>query len=348
MAEVLAFYLEDATAAIPIYVEVLDRKVAAFGEVSPQTLETRRALARCLIGTDRPGEAVAILEDGVRACEAIGYADEVGGLHTRMDLVWARMALVERLRGIDDRGDAGDEEILRQWLTADAEFVALEEDSRSLEPDHGLRVAILDLGVTHDLGGDTDMDEEDDLPDAEDNAPWGLATGRPDDERHMVHYKFGFGVIPMFVFDDAGLGFVHALDEPGATNVLAQVWASLCDDEATVADASEFVVAQRRAGDGDILVVIGLPEVRASHECHFVGIRVDIQTFQRRFSETRGLPSLREPGAARVLHLESTVFGGTVIGETTVDGAHLNLGMGPDPSLDAMFAVLSELESSEA
>lgn len=151
LAELLAFYLGDYGRAVPIYFAVLDREVALWGAGAVETLVTRRALARCLIGLDRSGEAVATLEDGVAAGAATGYANEIGGLHTRMDLIWARMELVARLAAFEDRGEVVDAEIARQFEAAVEEYRALEADSRSLEPDHPLRRAILNLAVDHGL-----------------------------------------------------------------------------------------------------------------------------------------------------------------------------------------------------
>ncbi|MFM7616512.1 MAG: tetratricopeptide repeat protein [Actinomycetes bacterium] len=342
MAEVLAFFMDRPEEGLERFQTLVDRRTALHGAASPQTLETRRALGDCLIAMGRPGEAVAQLADGVRACEEIGYAREVGGLHTRMDLIWARIELITRLDAMEDRGVEGDEEIAEQWRLAAAEFEVLLADTRTLEPDHGLRVAIEDMGREHGLleGDEPDPSAED--WDADDDPP-DTFSGRAFDDRHMVHYRFGFGAIPAFVFDEAGLGFLHTLDGPGGPELLAQLWASLCDDPMSVCAAHEFTVEQRRGRDGALLVVIGLPAVRSSHECHAVGIWVDMVHFSRRFSETGGLPSLREPGAARVLHLEAAGFGGTVVGETLPDGTHLNLGPGPEPSVEVMFSILGAL-----
>lgn len=344
LAEVLAFFTDRPEEALERYLELVERRTALHGAASPQTLETRRALARCLIATDRPGEAVAHLVEGVRACDEIGYSCEVGGLHTRMDLVWARMELIGRLDDIEDRGVAGDEEIAEQWRLAEVEFEALLADARYLEPDHGLRVAIENVGRVHGLLEDGECDgAEEDWEDEGEEDPSLAFPGRTVDDRHMAHYRFGFGVLPGFVFDEFGLGFLHLLDGPDGPEVLAGLWASLCDDPMLVCGADEFTVEQRRGRDGALLVVIGLPEVRSSHECHAVGIRVDMAHFTRRFPEVGALLSLREPGAARIVHLEATEFGGTMLGETLPDGTHRNLGPGPEPSVEAMFSILGDL-----
>jgi hypothetical protein len=259
------------------------------------------------------------------------------------------MELIGRLDDIEDRGVAGDEEIAEQWRLAEVEFEALLADARYLEPDHGLRVAIENVGRAHGLLEDGECDgAEEDWEDEGEEDPSLAFPGRTVDDRHMAHYRFGFGVLPGFVFDEFGLGFLHLLDGPDGPEVLAGLWASLCDDPMLVCGADEFTVEQRRGRDGALLVVIGLPEVRSSHECHAVGIRVDMAHFTRRFPEVGALLSLREPGAARIVHLEATEFGGTMLGETLPDGTHRNLGPGPEPSVEAMFSILGDLGPDSA
>lgn len=145
LAEIWAFQAGQPGRAIPVLIDVVEWRRRTFGASSPATLSALRLLARCLVVTGRPGEAVGLLEDGVTAAAAAGVDREVLGLSLRSDLIWARCELLVRVADGDDPDEVERDIAREQYGAVVAEYRSLEHDSRFLEPGHGLRRSILSL-----------------------------------------------------------------------------------------------------------------------------------------------------------------------------------------------------------
>ncbi len=350
LANLTAFSLGDPLEGLGMLTVVVAERTKLFGPGSPLTLASRRGRARCLILIGQFDDAVSELEDSCVYADEESIATDLEGMGLRMDLVWARMARLEAYieeNGAEEFDFDGDAWATTEFFRAQSDWTSLEEDSRWLEPEHGLRRETLRMKEEYGFSEESEDSEPE---------PELISEILPDptaDARHMIHYKFGFGVIPLMVFSPGGMEFVFELQDPNSNILLANMWAKLCKDQTHLADRHEFEVQWRFAPDDDVLVVIKLPEVRAAFECSFVGIRLDHKTVSEGAAEAEAMGEMaafvsRAPeGSARVMHLESTDFGGTMIGETANGGAHLNRGFGPEPSFDAMFSILESLGDDE-
>ena len=161
LAELIAFSLDDPLAGLGMLTVVVAERTKLFGPGSPPTLSARRSRARCLILIGQFDDAVSELEDSCVFADEESIATDLVGLGLRMDLVWARMArldaYIEESVGEefdDDEYDWAIVELVQAW----SDWISVEEGSRWLEPEHGLRRETLrmqeEYGFNQAIDGD--------------------------------------------------------------------------------------------------------------------------------------------------------------------------------------------------
>jgi hypothetical protein len=164
--------------------------------------------------------------------------------------------------------------------------------------------------------------------------PIGLDFGMGlDDARHMAHYRFAFGVVPENVFGDRGAEFLEFFVAEQGKMVLTALWRLLNPD--LMIEPDTFTVKGRTTVEGHQQFVVNMPPVTPEMlEAHFFGIHLPREVVSTLTSSEVDLSGVR------LLFLEESLFGSTVIGESRGPGSHLNLGSGPDATWDGMWQVM--------
>ena len=165
--------------------------------------------------------------------------------------------------------------------------------------------------------------------------PAGFVAGL-NDERHMAHYRFAFEFLPAGLFGAAGATIIrHFLDGLGRI-ALGALWFRLNPDRDIEYEA--FTVDRREFGNGSVHFVVNMPGVSPGKlEAHYFGIYVPEHVVQ--IMAAGGT----DVGGVRLLFLEESGFGLTMIGESSGSGVHTNLGYGPLPGLEAMRDVMEQV-----
>lgn len=157
-----------------------------------------------------------------------------------------------------------------------------------------------------------------------------------DDPRHMAHYRFAFGVVPEHLFGPKASEFLKFFLEGDGKAVLGWLWFSR-NSEIDIEDDA-FEVEQRITVTGDSQFVVNMPEASPEKlEAHFFGIHVPQSVATSIMS---GSSDLR---GVRLIFLEESFLGFTMIGECTGPGSHENLGSGPEPTGEGMWQVMHEI-----
>ena len=161
-----------------------------------------------------------------------------------------------------------------------------------------------------------------------------------DDERHMAHYRFAFVLLPVAIFGTSGAVIIqHFLDGNGRV-ALGALWFRTNPDVDIEHEA--FFVDDRQLSDGSIQFVANMPTVTAGKlEAHFVGLHVPAQVI-RSLEVGENLTD-----GVRLIFLEESGFGLTMVGELGGPGVHTNLGYGPEPSREAMWDVMNNILDSD-
>lgn len=156
------------------------------------------------------------------------------------------------------------------------------------------------------------------------------------DPYHMAHYRFAFVVVPMWLFGSNSPDLVRMLLGGTGRAMLGALWFSTNAEFDLEQEA--FVFEEKHAEGGDIHFVVNMPATTGSpNEAHFLGIgipRAVIESLESGGGDTTGV---------RLIYLESSIFGLTIVGESQGPGNHLNLGGGPDPTRDGMWQVMTEV-----
>jgi len=142
LANLTAFSLGEPLEGLGMLTAVVAERTKLFGPGSPLTLASRRGRARCLILIGQFDDAVSELEDSCVYADEESIANDLEGLALRMDLVWARMARLEAYieeNGAEEFDFGSDAWATAEFLQAQSDWTSLEEGSRWLEPEHGLR-----------------------------------------------------------------------------------------------------------------------------------------------------------------------------------------------------------------
>ncbi len=137
-----AFSLGEPLEGLGMLTAVVAERTKLFGPGSPLTLASRRGRARCLILIGQFDDAVSELEDSCVFADEESIATDLEGLALRMDLVWARMARLEAYieeNGAKEFDFGNDAWATSEFFQAQSDWTSLEEGSRWLEPEHGLR-----------------------------------------------------------------------------------------------------------------------------------------------------------------------------------------------------------------
>ena len=167
------------------------------------------------------------------------------------------------------------------------------------------------------------------------SAEMGLSASL-DDPYHMAHYRFAFVVIPTWLFGSKGADFVRGLLQGNGRPIFGGLWFAVNSEFDIEQDA--FVIDERHTTSGDAQFVVNMPRPTGrSHEAQFLGIHVPRSVIDSLDTEEFSIDGIR------LIFLESSVFGLTVVGESRGAGNHFNLGGGPEPTRDGMWLVMDEV-----
>lgn len=157
----------------------------------------------------------------------------------------------------------------------------------------------------------------------------------------MAHYRFAFLLLPAAIFGASGAEILrHFLDGKGRV-ALGILWFATNSDVDIEHEA--FFVDQRETSNGDVQFVANMPTVTPGKlEAHYFGIHVPAPVM--RSSES----GVHSTNGVRLIFLEESGFGLTMIGESSGPGVHTNHGWGPEPSREAMWDIMSELTTGRS
>jgi hypothetical protein len=168
---------------------------------------------------------------------------------------------------------------------------------------------------------------------------------RPADLRH---YRTAFIGLPMFLFGEMGPAVIMGFLQGAGPGLLAAIWQQAADEPI---DEDQFTVEVRLAASGARVIVIGMPSTRAPTEAAHLGkyVPAPMTALLVRHADDDEAPDFGEDFVAtmgvRLFSIEHALLG-AMIGEIR-PGQHFDLGMGPDPSLEAMFAVVAHETGDE-
>lgn len=160
-----------------------------------------------------------------------------------------------------------------------------------------------------------------------------------DDPYHMAHYRFAFIVVPMWLFGEDSADFIRMLVTHNGRAAFGALWFSI--NSQFDIDQDAFEVEARRSINSDWYFVVNMPRPTGSpNEALFFGIFVP-----KRVVDCLEDDSVDTSGV-RLIYLESSMLGLTVVGESRGPGDHLNLGSGPEPSRTDMWVVMEAVFSN--
>ena len=294
-----------------------DARARLLGERDAMTVSARVLRAKCLVGLGRAAEARDELERLVNRLADAGLGQEATSLKARCELL---ALLLESSADDETQGRAA----FDLWC-------GLYGDSRHLEPGNPLREWIEEQGCRFE-------EPEDHFDEAFDEFDVAALAHHRADERH---YRTAYVAFPRFLFGEMGPAVVAGFLRGDGPELMAAIWQQEAGEPI---DEGRFTVEARSTGRGSCVIVIGMPSTGAPPEAAYLGLYVPAAVADR--LQGRGddheVPAFVEDitttSGLRLFSIEHALFG-TMIGEVLV-GRHLNLGMGPDPSIDAMFAVV--------
>jgi len=298
---------------------ICDARARLLGERSALTVSARTLRASCLVGVGRALEARQEFESLVARLDDMGLRRDAMSLHARADLLDLSMAM---LVDIDTLFDL--------WS-------GLYEDSRHLEPGNELREWIDAQGARFEVVGGGDAPDVDD-GDAPDLAARLLYRADP------RHYRTAYVSMPTLVFGEMGPALILGFLKGVGPLLMAAMWQQAADEPI---DRAQFSIETRRGDDGACVVVIGMPSTGAPPEAAYLGLYVPaaLVDLLERHAATDAAPDFAEDitttMGVRLFSLEHALVG-TMIGEVCV-GRHINFGLGPEPSAEAMFAVVDDI-----
>lgn len=301
-----------------------DARARLFGERNALTVSARMVRSRCLVGLGRTSEACGELEHLVKLLDDMGMGGDATSLTARADL----LALLLDVEAERHEADV----VYDLWC-------GLFDDSRHLEPGNPLREWIEEQA---------DRFEEVEEADADDDGDGADVTGGLFRSADLRHYRTAFIGLPMFLFGDMGPAVIMGFLQGVGPGLLAAIWQQAADEPI---DQDQFTVDERLAASGARVIVIEMPSTGAPTEAAYLGVYVPaaMMALLVRHADDDEAPDFGEDVVAamgvRLFSIEHALFG-TMIGEIRV-GQHLNLGMGPDPSLEAMFAVVAHETEEE-
>ena len=306
---------------------ICDARARLLGERNLLTVSARTLRASCLVGVGRALEARQELERLVARLDDMGLRCDAMSLHARADLLDLSMAMLV---------DAGT--VFELWS-------GLYEDSRHLEPGNELREWIDAQGARFEHPVDDVDGDEDDEHDDEDALDLAARSPHHADPRH---YRTAYVVMPTLVFGEMGPAVILGLLNGVGPVLMAAMWQQASGEPI---DRTQFSVETRRSDQGACVVVIGMPSTGAPPEAAYLGLYVPaalVDLLDRHAAEDAKPDFARDlttTMGVRLFSLEHALLG-TMIGEVRV-GRHLNLGLGPDPSVEAMFAVVDAVIGEE-
>lgn len=290
-----------------------------FGSSHAHVLSTRHTLARALHGLGRIDEALAELFSILDVLDLSGLEDDANAVRVMCDIIEFAVSLLPDEEE-DENELLSEDDIVRVWGV----WLRLNALATSLPPDHIAHEVIADYAeVFQD-------DDEDATGGKGHDHSWDggvLDIASPDDERHRLHWRFAFYLIPVLFLPDAGDALLDDLGH-GNCSRLSTHWIGAGGDPA---DASQFSSVGWSIPGGN-LVVVTMPDVRSTNEAIFVAIaRAD-----------EASTSWGGPTGKRFLYLESSLFG-TMLGELREPGQHITHGPGCEPLVESFADLVYDL-----
>ncbi|HWP47356.1 MAG TPA: hypothetical protein VNM22_09365 [Candidatus Limnocylindrales bacterium] len=147
------------------------------------------------------------------------------------------------------------------------------------------------------------------------------------------HYIFAHKILPSLFHADP-VKFITALSSH-RNDLLHLLWAhagtNMEESDLVAADNLDYEI--RKLDEGTIIVLITLPTPQAVAEAYFVAMIY--RSWKKEIFCT-------QEAVTRFITLEYSFnllndLPGTVLGEWTVDGTHINFGTGPEPILEDFF-----------
>lgn len=302
-----------------------DARARLFGERDALTVSARTLRARCLVGLGRSTEARDELERLVTRLAEMAMGNDATSLKARVEVLELTLDVIAD----PDETDA----VYELW-------VGLYEDSRHLEPGNPLREWIEEQADRFEHTVDDDDDDDDD-------AESDLAS-RIQHRADPRHFRTAYTVLPALLFGEMGPAVILGFLNGAGPQLMAAIWQQAAGEPI---DEKQFSVEIRPTELGSSVIVIGMPSTGALNEAAFMGLYVPAPMLDLldRHVDDDDAPDfgddLTTTMGVRLFSLEYALLG-TMIGEVRV-GTHVNHGFGPDPSVDAMFAVVARETGEE-